>query len=125
MRKGLFGKACTALAGIALAASCVFSGSAAQAGGFSNPDFGIRRLGMFAVTARPDDPTAVFHNPAGLTLMDGTHFYHAQSWFFLNLGMRLGEGTGGALAMTVMQGAVRMFKEVMTFEEAGVAEKNS
>ncbi|MBI5552772.1 MAG: nicotinate-nucleotide--dimethylbenzimidazole phosphoribosyltransferase [Desulfobacterales bacterium] len=42
----------------------------------------------------------------------------------LNLGMRLGEGTGGALAMTIMQGAVRMFKEVMTFEEAGVAEKN-
>jgi len=42
----------------------------------------------------------------------------------LNLGMRLGEGTGGALAMTIMQGAVRMFKEVMTFAEAGVAEKN-
>jgi nicotinate-nucleotide--dimethylbenzimidazole phosphoribosyltransferase len=41
----------------------------------------------------------------------------------LNLGMRLGEGTGGALAMTIMEAAVRMFKEVMTFEEAGVAEK--
>jgi nicotinate-nucleotide--dimethylbenzimidazole phosphoribosyltransferase len=41
----------------------------------------------------------------------------------LDLGMRLGEGTGAALAMSVMEGAVRMFKEVLTFEEAGVANK--
>ena len=41
----------------------------------------------------------------------------------LELGMRLGEGTGAALAMGVMDCAVRMFKEVMTFEEAGVANK--
>ena len=41
----------------------------------------------------------------------------------LDLGMRLGEGTGGALAMSIMQGAVGVFKEVMTFEEAGVADK--
>lgn len=39
----------------------------------------------------------------------------------LDLGMRLGEGTGGAMAMTIMQGAVRVFTEVMTFEQAGVA----
>jgi nicotinate-nucleotide--dimethylbenzimidazole phosphoribosyltransferase len=42
----------------------------------------------------------------------------------LDLGMRLGEGTGGTLAMTIMEGALRVFKEVLTFEEAGVAEKN-
>lgn len=41
----------------------------------------------------------------------------------LDLGMRLGEGTGAALAMGVIQGAVRMFKEVLTFEEAGVAQE--
>jgi nicotinate-nucleotide--dimethylbenzimidazole phosphoribosyltransferase len=41
----------------------------------------------------------------------------------LDLGMRLGEGTGAALAMGIMDGAVRMFKEVLTFEEAGVANK--
>jgi len=42
----------------------------------------------------------------------------------LDLGMRLGEGTGGALAMGVMDGAVHVFKEVLTFEEAGVSDKN-
>jgi len=41
----------------------------------------------------------------------------------LDLGMRLGEGTGAALAMSIMDSAVRMFKEVLTFEEAGVANK--
>lgn len=41
----------------------------------------------------------------------------------LDLGMRLGEGTGAALSMSVMEAAVRMFKEVLTFEEAGVANK--
>jgi nicotinate-nucleotide--dimethylbenzimidazole phosphoribosyltransferase len=41
----------------------------------------------------------------------------------LDLGMRLGEGTGAALAMGVIEGAVRMFNEVLTFEEAGVADK--
>lgn len=41
----------------------------------------------------------------------------------LDLGLRLGEGTGGALAMGVMEGAVRVFTDVLTFEEAGVANK--
>jgi nicotinate-nucleotide--dimethylbenzimidazole phosphoribosyltransferase len=38
----------------------------------------------------------------------------------LDLRLRLGEGTGGALAMGVIEGATRMFKEVLTFQEAGV-----
>jgi len=41
----------------------------------------------------------------------------------LDLGMRLGEGTGGALAMSIIEGAIRVFNEVFTFDEAGVADK--
>jgi nicotinate-nucleotide--dimethylbenzimidazole phosphoribosyltransferase len=41
----------------------------------------------------------------------------------LDLGMRLGEGTGAALAMSVIEAAVRVMTEVMTLEEAGVPEK--
>jgi nicotinate-nucleotide--dimethylbenzimidazole phosphoribosyltransferase len=41
----------------------------------------------------------------------------------LNLEMRLGEGTGAALAMGIIQGAVRAFKEMLTFEEASVPNK--
>jgi nicotinate-nucleotide--dimethylbenzimidazole phosphoribosyltransferase len=39
----------------------------------------------------------------------------------LDLRMRLGEGTGAALAMGVIEGAVRVFREVLTFEDAGVS----
>ncbi len=41
----------------------------------------------------------------------------------LRLGMRLGEGTGAALAMGIIDAAVKMFRQVMTFAEAGVADK--
>lgn len=65
-----------------------------HAGGFSNADFGVRRMGMFATIARPDDGTAIFHNPAGLTLMEGTNFYHSQSWFFSTLRFRMYDSEG-------------------------------
>ncbi len=40
----------------------------------------------------------------------------------LDLDLRLGEGTGGALAMTLVEGALRVLREVLTFAEAGVSE---
>lgn len=43
----------------------------------------------------------------------------------LNLGMRLGEGTGGALAMNILDGAISIITDMATFEEAGVSEKNT
>jgi len=51
-------------------------------------------MGMFASVARPDDLTAIFHNPAGLVLTEGTAFYHSQSWFFVDLGMRMYDSVG-------------------------------
>ena len=38
----------------------------------------------------------------------------------LDLGMRLGEGTGGALAMGLIEAALRGLREIATFEDAGV-----
>jgi len=64
------------------------------AGGFTNLDFGIRRMGMFAVTARPDDGTAIFHNPAGMTLLEGTQFYSHLSIFHSGLGLKLYDSEG-------------------------------
>lgn len=43
----------------------------------------------------------------------------------LDLGMRLGEGTGGALSMGIIEGAIQVFNNVLTFEEAGVSEKET
>ena len=41
----------------------------------------------------------------------------------LDLGMRLGEGTGGALAMGIIDTAVQILTDVLTFKEAGVPDK--
>jgi len=38
----------------------------------------------------------------------------------LDLGFRLGEGTGAAVAMTLMDAGIKILKEMATFEEAGV-----
>jgi nicotinate-nucleotide--dimethylbenzimidazole phosphoribosyltransferase len=42
----------------------------------------------------------------------------------LDLGLRLGEGTGAALAMLLIEAALKISKEMATFQEAGVAEKS-
>jgi nicotinate-nucleotide--dimethylbenzimidazole phosphoribosyltransferase len=41
----------------------------------------------------------------------------------LNLDMRLGEGTGAALAMGIIEASVKVFNEMATFAEAGVSEE--
>jgi nicotinate-nucleotide--dimethylbenzimidazole phosphoribosyltransferase len=41
----------------------------------------------------------------------------------LDLSLRLGEGTGAALAMTLIDAGVKIYREMATFGEAGVAEK--
>jgi nicotinate-nucleotide--dimethylbenzimidazole phosphoribosyltransferase len=43
----------------------------------------------------------------------------------LNLDLRLGEGTGAALAMNLIEASVRILTEMATFEEAGVSQEVS
>jgi nicotinate-nucleotide--dimethylbenzimidazole phosphoribosyltransferase len=43
----------------------------------------------------------------------------------LDLGMRLGEGSGAALALPVVQSAVALFTQMATFAGAGVSEKSA
>ena len=42
----------------------------------------------------------------------------------LDLGMRLGEGSGGALAMGIIEGAIKIFTDMLTFDQAGVSNKS-
>ena len=41
----------------------------------------------------------------------------------LDLGMRLGEGTGAALAMPIVEAAAATLSEMATFAEAGVSDR--
>ena len=42
----------------------------------------------------------------------------------LNLNMRLGEGTGAALGISLIEAGVKIYKEMATFGEAGVSESH-
>jgi len=71
-------------------------------------------------------PTVVEYLIAGHCSEEPGHrimLKHLELEPILDLGMRLGEGTGAALSMSVIEGALRIFKEVLTFEEAGVANR--
>ena len=51
-------------------------------------------------------------HPAQLAALDLTPMF--------DLGLRLGEGTGGVLAVPILRGAAATLREMLTFEEAGV-----
>jgi nicotinate-nucleotide--dimethylbenzimidazole phosphoribosyltransferase len=50
---------------------------------------------------------------------------HMELASLLNLNLRLGEGTGAALALHLIDDAVALLDEMATFAEAGVAEISS
>ncbi|MFA5604688.1 MAG: nicotinate-nucleotide--dimethylbenzimidazole phosphoribosyltransferase, partial [Dehalococcoidales bacterium] len=43
----------------------------------------------------------------------------------LDLDMRLGEGTGAALGISLVEASVKILKEMKTFDEAGVSDKDT
>ncbi len=66
---------------LALAAISASPRGAAASGGVV-PEMGARKLGMGAIIGRPDDLSAIYHNPAGLVLSPGVNVY-------LNVGVAL------------------------------------
>jgi len=49
---------------------------------------------------------------------------HLEAQPLLDLGMRLGEGTGAAMALSVVRGALALFNDMATFESAGVSNRS-
>jgi long-subunit fatty acid transport protein len=72
-----------------LIAATLIQAAPARAGGFTLTSFGGRRGGMLANLGRPDEPTALVHNPAGLADQRGTQLYVYVSPAFLSLQMEL------------------------------------
>lgn len=70
--------------------------------------------------------TALDHTIAGHQSAEAAHLSLLEAMgkapALLSLGMRLGEGSGGALAIPVLRGAVACLSGMATFAEAGVAE---
>ena len=79
-----------------------------------------------ALIAQALCPTVVDYLFAGHCSEETGHRYmlqHLGLQPLIDLGLRLGEGTGAALAMGIIEGAVRVFREVLTFAQAGVTPK--
>ncbi len=71
------------------------------------------------------NPKALDHTQAGHLSAEGAHaklLGHLGKKPLLSLGLRLGEGSGGALAIGVVKGAVACLSGMATFAEAGVSD---
>jgi nicotinate-nucleotide--dimethylbenzimidazole phosphoribosyltransferase len=74
------------------------------------------------------DPAALDHCLFGHVSAEPAHaraLAHMNKTPLLNLGMRLGEGTGAALAAGIVKAAVSLHTGMATFAQAGVATKGS
>ncbi len=70
-------------------ATTLASSESARAQGFIIPDLGSRLNGMGAAIGRPDDVTAIYHNPAALALLPGTQFGVSYGNTILNIDVSL------------------------------------
>jgi len=78
-----------------------------------------------AATLAAAHPGALDHTVAGHVSAEGAHaalLAKLGKEPLLNLNMRLGEGSGGTLAIAILQGAIACHSGMSTFAEAGVAD---
>jgi len=79
-----------------------------------------------ALVARAITPDAADYWVAGHRSVEpgaGAALAHLGLEPLVDLGMRLGEGSGAALAVPLVQASARILREVATFDSAGVADK--
>jgi nicotinate-nucleotide--dimethylbenzimidazole phosphoribosyltransferase len=83
--------------------------------------------GSAALLAATLCPPITAYLLAGHTSVEQGHHYileHLRLTPLLNLELRLGEGTGAVLAMHIIEGALRTHREMLTFAEAGVSNRD-
>ena len=78
---------------------------------------------LIAMSAHPETRNYLFFAHASAEQYHKTFLRNQGLRPILDLGMRLGEGTGSALAMQVMAQALECYHRMATFESAGVAGK--
>ncbi|HTV22526.1 MAG TPA: nicotinate-nucleotide--dimethylbenzimidazole phosphoribosyltransferase [Polyangiaceae bacterium] len=80
--------------------------------------------GVAALVARERDPAVMRHLVAGHVSAEGAHRRLLERLGLrplLDLDLRLGEGSGAVLGLSLLQSSVRLMREMRTFEEANLA----
>jgi nicotinate-nucleotide--dimethylbenzimidazole phosphoribosyltransferase len=77
---------------------------------------------LAAAALAPDSVGAMVAGHRGAEPGAGVALHHLGLTPLIDLGLRLGEGTGALLALPVVTGAVRVLHEVATFDSAKVAQ---
>ena len=77
---------------------------------------------MVAVGLNPDIEGYLFASHQSAEVGHRFMWEHIGKKPILNLSLRLGEGTGAALAMSIIEAALKVMNEMATFSEAGVSE---
>ncbi len=80
--------------------------------------------GLIAHTINPDIQGYLIAGHQSVEPAHKAALAHMNLRPLLNLDMRLGEGTGAALAINLVQASCRIMQEMATFGEAGVSEKD-
>ena len=79
---------------------------------------------LAAVALAPDAAAACFAGHLSAEPGHAVTLSYLRLRPLVDLGLRLGEGTGAVLALPLVQSAARALRDVATFDSAGVAEKN-
>ncbi|MDF1589881.1 MAG: nicotinate-nucleotide--dimethylbenzimidazole phosphoribosyltransferase [Desulfobacterales bacterium] len=79
---------------------------------------------LIAYTLNPDVADYLFAAHHSVEKGHQAMLAHMKLRPILNLDLRLGEGTGAALAMTVIDAGLKIYREMATFGEAGVSDQN-
>jgi len=78
---------------------------------------------LAAVRLDPEIRPALFYSHRSAEAGHGLALMVLGATPLLDLGMRLGEGTGSALAFPILKGAAAILREMATFSQAGVTDR--
>jgi long-subunit fatty acid transport protein len=104
---------------IALVLAVATAGSA-HAGGFGIPDIGVRRTAMGSIVGRPDDGSAIYHNPAGLAMQPGWNLYLSTGLFLISTEFQLAPWDQSDRFLQTMPGADGYYAPVKPTRAMGV-----
>ena len=80
---------------------------------------------LIAYTLNPDVADYLFAAHYSVEKGHQSMLAHMKLQPILDLDLRLGEGTGAALAMTIIDAGLKIYREMATFSEAGISDQNN